>query len=604
MGWMSEETICPSGGGDVVQLSCCEGNIIIRDNIFDKRGRSAKMSLLISYSKKWYFGRQEYSDITRNVEISWNTFLLGFGLEGGYPCDGGRDNRGAYSCMQLYQMDTLWFHNNTLDGTKWEYDQTYGLNELHSPAFTVCEYNIGCFYDNLFLGCSQENTLASGVSGAKLYFINNTILPAYRTSDITFDYIFLTGSAEVYSYNNFTLGNENLSFSFGSGTIIESNNIEEFKGSGEYGDTASFALDYAIPQLSGFNLKPTDESVHLIDEGYAFEFTTAGWWDSIPTDRFDIDSLGRPIDDYDIGAFEYDSVVAGDPPSVVENVYFSLITDSSAIVEWQLNELATGYKIYLVELFGDNEYLIEPETDIGNVLEYLLSGLESYKPYAFGINAYNENGDGLGMGYDFQTLCSLPQIGGIYTCDDDSLPKSSTIFLTDSLYICRQAPIGEDCEPTVEYLVEGATQGVTNAYHWQSVGVYDYTVIVTNPSGSVEEQHIDEIIVTSEITAPTPAFHSDKQSARIGQSIHFINETPEIGTMAYTWSFGGTENVDYVYLDQTDKNSVNPVVKYLTAGTYDVTLSAENEAGASEEIKENYLTILPGLLKRFLYFLR
>jgi PKD repeat protein len=605
MGWMSEETICPSGGGDVGQLSCWEGNVIIRYNIFDKRGRSAKQSLIISYSKKWYFGRQDYKDITRNVDISWNTFLLGFGLEGGYPCDGGRDNRGAYSCMQLYQMDTLWFHNNTIDGTKWEYGQTYGRNELHAPAFSNCQYNVGYFYDNLFLGCSQENALASGVPGAKLYFINNTILPAYRTADITFDYIFLTGSAEVYSYNNFTLGNENLSFSYGSGVITESNNVENFKGSGEYGDTASFVLDYAIPQLSSFNLKPTDESVHLIDEGYAFEFTTTGWWDSIPTVRFDIDSLERPIDDYDVGAFEFNEEISNDPPLAPTGLFGSNGTSTSVTLNWDLGE---DVDHYMMSVWDDDGNPFPPYMyyNIGYVSSLDLTGLTplgsgNAGKYHWWIRAVND------YGFKNSDTCYFKMLQESPTADFESdvqeINTGDTVTFTN---------LSECTICSYEWVFEGGTPNELKTFNidetpeveYPYAGMFDVTLAAINESGEDIEVKTDYITVTNEITAPTSAFHSDKQSARIGQSIHFINETVESGTMVYAWTFEGTEDVDFTYLDQTDENSKNPVVKYLVDGTYDVTLNAENEAGNNDEVKENYLTILPGLLKRFLYLLR
>ncbi len=54
--------------------------------------------------------------------------------------------------------------------------------------------------------------------------------------------------------------------------------------------------------------------------------------------------------------------------------------------------------------------------------------------------------------------------------------------------------------------------------------------------------------------------------------------------------------MDYEYVDSTSSTSQNPHVQFLTAGTYDVSLTATNSAGSDDETKVDYITVTTGAI--------
>ncbi|MFP4664620.1 MAG: PKD domain-containing protein [Bacteroidales bacterium] len=83
---------------------------------------------------------------------------------------------------------------------------------------------------------------------------------------------------------------------------------------------------------------------------------------------------------------------------------------------------------------------------------------------------------------------------------------------------------------------------------------------------------------------PVADFEADQTSITAGESVQFTDLSTNYPS-TWSWTFeGGTPETS---------SEQNPVVTYNTAGTYDVTLYAENSAGDDTEIKTGYITVDP-----------
>jgi len=90
--------------------------------------------------------------------------------------------------------------------------------------------------------------------------------------------------------------------------------------------------------------------------------------------------------------------------------------------------------------------------------------------------------------------------------------------------------------------------------------------------------------VVSNASQPTAQFIADQTIITAGQYVHFTDQSINYPT-SRTWTFaGGTPATSTL---------TNPVVQYVTPGTYTVTLYVENGAGNDTEIKTDYIIVDP-----------
>ncbi|MGD2085357.1 MAG: PKD domain-containing protein [Candidatus Aminicenantes bacterium] len=98
--------------------------------------------------------------------------------------------------------------------------------------------------------------------------------------------------------------------------------------------------------------------------------------------------------------------------------------------------------------------------------------------------------------------------------------------------------------------------------------------------GEVEDYTVD--ISGGAPQPPVAAFTANTTSVTVGSSVNFTDQSTNNPT-SWSWSFqGGTPS---------SSTSQNPTVRYNTAGTYDVTLTATNSAGSDNETKYDYITV-------------
>ena len=100
-----------------------------------------------------------------------------------------------------------------------------------------------------------------------------------------------------------------------------------------------------------------------------------------------------------------------------------------------------------------------------------------------------------------------------------------------------------------------------------AAGTYQVTVEVSNPLGTATAASLLHVV-----PAPVAGFTPDDPTPAINQAVNFINESGGEGLLVHNWNFG----------DGTTSQEPNPTHTYLGPGTYQVTLTVENEFGQSE----------------------
>lgn len=115
-----------------------------------------------------------------------------------------------------------------------------------------------------------------------------------------------------------------------------------------------------------------------------------------------------------------------------------------------------------------------------------------------------------------------------------------------------------------------------NPVHTYAVGgVYTVKLTVTNDCGTSTK-------ITTINTAPTADFTANPTSGCAPLFVQFSNQSSN-NAVSYFWQFpGGSPN---------QSNQENPTVSYATSGTFNVTLTANNNTGANTIIKTGLITV-------------
>lgn len=115
---------------------------------------------------------------------------------------------------------------------------------------------------------------------------------------------------------------------------------------------------------------------------------------------------------------------------------------------------------------------------------------------------------------------------------------------------------------------------------YADAGTYQVALTVTNAAGSDTETKAGYI--TASVEAPVAAFSASATEVKEGASVTFTDASTNAPT-SWSWTFeGGTP---------ATSTEQNPIVSYAAAGTYEVALTATNEAGANTETKAGYIMV-------------
>jgi PKD repeat protein len=133
---------------------------------------------------------------------------------------------------------------------------------------------------------------------------------------------------------------------------------------------------------------------------------------------------------------------------------------------------------------------------------------------------------------------------------------------------------------------DGATSTEPNPTHtYTTRGSFTVKLTVTNVYGSSTETKYNFISIGME---PKSAFTAQPENGKVPMVVKFTDQS-EGRVESWVWDFGDGER-------STEKD---PVHTYLTAGTYNVMMTASNEYGSSETIKPGFITVAGPLKSKF-----
>jgi PKD repeat protein len=125
---------------------------------------------------------------------------------------------------------------------------------------------------------------------------------------------------------------------------------------------------------------------------------------------------------------------------------------------------------------------------------------------------------------------------------------------------------------------DSATSTDTDPAHtYANDGTYTVTLIATNGCGPDTTSQTVTIV-----TPPTAGFSANTTTGCAPLTVTFTNESSENAT-SWNWDFPGG--------DPASSSDENPTVTYNSAGTYSVTLSVSNAAGADTVTFTNYIVV-------------
>jgi PKD repeat protein len=129
---------------------------------------------------------------------------------------------------------------------------------------------------------------------------------------------------------------------------------------------------------------------------------------------------------------------------------------------------------------------------------------------------------------------------------------------------------------------DGDTSTVQHPTHlYSTAGIYTVTLTATNAAGSNTVSQSSYITVSDAV--PVASFTSNVTSGSAPLFVQFTDTSTNTPT-AWTWVFG----------DGGSSTEQNPVYEYESAGTYTVTLTAENSAGSNTTYTSEYITVAAG----------
>jgi hypothetical protein len=163
----------------------------------------------------------------------------------------------------------------------------------------------------------------------------------------------------------------------------------------------------------------------------------------------------------------------------------------------------------------------------------------------------------------------------------ECLRIKTTLFQKDSLYL----------ESMVDPMV---TERTTYEYKWYAKSEKLPVLEITTMISEVEQIEVPIMIRYRDIfrpviLPPVADFSVENTEVVTNELVYFENlSTPEHAFNEYLWEF--TPN-NVAFHEDTDVNSINPIVSFTEVGNYDVKLTVINDAGNDEITKTSYITV-------------
>ena len=116
---------------------------------------------------------------------------------------------------------------------------------------------------------------------------------------------------------------------------------------------------------------------------------------------------------------------------------------------------------------------------------------------------------------------------------------------------------------------------------YSKAGTYNVSLVATNADGSDTKTIVDYILVNEPKVLPVANFSANKTIITAEESINFSDLSSD--ATAWNWTFEGADN--------TSSTLQNPTVTYSTAGTYNVSLIANNADGSDTKTIVDYILV-------------
>lgn len=174
-----------------------------------------------------------------------------------------------------------------------------------------------------------------------------------------------------------------------------------------------------------------------------------------------------------------------------------------------------------------------------------------------------------------------------FIADNTAPYTSDTVSFTD---LSTNSPTTWDWEitPNTLVFVDGTDTNSQNPkVRFDAEGLFTVTLSTSNAGGSDIETKTDYIDVTLLVLAPIADFVADTIHPSTIDTVNFTDLSANIPDN-WDWEIS-PETVSY--LEGTDTNSQNPIVRFDASGLYTVTLTSSNTAGSDDEIKTDYINV-------------
>jgi PKD repeat protein len=142
--------------------------------------------------------------------------------------------------------------------------------------------------------------------------------------------------------------------------------------------------------------------------------------------------------------------------------------------------------------------------------------------------------------------------------------------------------------PTYNWTFDGGLPQTSTALNpvvtYNQSGQYNVRLIASNNHGNDTTLKVNYINVTPLVQTPTAAFTANKRILYVGDSV--VYDDISIGNVtSRSWTFEGG--------NPSSSNIIEPIIKYETAGIYDVTLTVSNNGDSNTLIQRDFITVLP-----------
>jgi PKD repeat protein/photosystem II stability/assembly factor-like uncharacterized protein len=181
---------------------------------------------------------------------------------------------------------------------------------------------------------------------------------------------------------------------------------------------------------------------------------------------------------------------------------------------------------------------------------------------------------------------SIPAPVTDFVADNTTPSTIDTVQFTD---LSVNTPSTWDWEITPDYatFVDGTDSESQNPrVRFDAPGFYTVSLTTSNAAGSHTETKVDYIEASG--FAPETDFVADTTITLSTDPVAFTDLSLNTPT-SWDWDVDPTT---ITYMESTDENSQNPVIRFNEAGFYSVTLTASNATGSDSETKENYIEVV------------